>query len=67
MSLLPPPSGWHLPERAPTGELLGKLDPKEQERRQKKFEDGIKAFEEAAAGRASDVKIQIEFPATLPA
>jgi D-xylulose reductase len=31
------------------------------------FEDGIKAFEEAAAGRASDVKIQIEFPATLPA
>lgn len=28
------------------------------------FEDGIQAFEEAAAGRASDVKIQIEFPET---
>ncbi len=27
------------------------------------FEDGIRAFEEAAAGRATDVKIQIEFPA----
>jgi len=26
------------------------------------FEDGIRAFEEAAAGRATDVKIQIEFP-----
>ena len=26
------------------------------------FEDGIKAFEEAAAGKATDVKIQIEFP-----
>ncbi len=26
------------------------------------FEDGIQAFEEAAAGRATDVKIQIEFP-----
>ena len=26
------------------------------------FEDGIEAFEEAAAGRATDVKIQIEFP-----
>jgi D-xylulose reductase len=25
------------------------------------FEDGIRAFEEAAAGRATDVKIQIEF------
>lgn len=28
------------------------------------FEDGIAAFEEAAAGRVTDVKIQIEFPAT---
>ncbi|MCY1375895.1 D-xylulose reductase [compost metagenome] len=27
------------------------------------FEDGIAAFEEAAAGRVTDVKIQIEFPA----
>ena len=26
------------------------------------FEDGIEAFEEVAAGRASDVKIHIEFP-----
>jgi D-xylulose reductase len=27
------------------------------------FENGVQAFEEAAAGRATDVKIQIEFPA----
>ncbi|MGJ7528669.1 NAD(P)-dependent alcohol dehydrogenase [Variovorax sp. GB1P17] len=26
------------------------------------FDDGVRAFEEAAAGRATDVKIQIEFP-----